>query len=642
MIDVSQGYLEKALAPGRNVRCRIVAGNETFTDADILSFEFNDVVHPDDMSFGTTCANRFQFEVWSRHNIPLTTIIRPFVGFAEAENQDSGNIEECSLGEFYITRRYRKRERYSVTCYDRMYRLDSRYTPSVSFPCTAGELLADIAWHHDFKVGFVPAEDEIEAVPQMATCREIIGYIAGLGGGFAKFDRSGVLRLRKLALCDFVLCRSQYTELSVKADMLEVRAVEFITEEETFSEGKGTKLTTYRQYNPFASGQAAKRVFNEWEGFSYWGLTAKMRGLPFLESGDSIMVQDDFENKHYFALISDYTLIYDGGLSARLVSKSKNPIDDYDRPMNQERVIEGLSESLRVRYVNFINREAIRLGAAPASLAGINFNIESRAFAVFNSQFTVKADNDCLMTLDYYINNVKVGQTPQTSLSADKPQSISLYYCFRILNPGRHTLSVTARLSAGSAYIEAEEFLASVSGQYMLGDNGPQRPEINVSETIGKFELNSVDFTVRKFSDLLRIPETDTPVRRAAAEKTGTFSINPAAFTVRNLREMLCIEARLKQAYKLTENSLALVFTNPVVPAGTSMVLSGFAVNFGLEKLMVYSGEVFTNQIILTTENLGGFNEIVIKYDSATGNLLSATTKNPLQSFNYILALTAG
>jgi len=119
MVNVSQSYLDKSLAPGRNVRCRIIADEEVYTDADIISFEFNDVVHPDDMTFGTSCANRFQFEIRSRHNIPLTAVIRPFIGFADSPDDDGNNIEECALGEFYITRRYRKRERYSVTCYDR-------------------------------------------------------------------------------------------------------------------------------------------------------------------------------------------------------------------------------------------------------------------------------------------------------------------------------------------------------------------------------------------------------------------------------------------------------------------------------------------------------------------------------------------
>lgn len=126
MIEVSNSFKEKSLSPGRTVRCVIEVDDFLYTDKEIISFEFNDVVHPDDMSFGTACANRFHFELWSRKNIPLSAVIKPFVFFED----DSGTEESCPLGEFYIARRYRKRERYSITCYDKMYRLDPRYNPN--------------------------------------------------------------------------------------------------------------------------------------------------------------------------------------------------------------------------------------------------------------------------------------------------------------------------------------------------------------------------------------------------------------------------------------------------------------------------------------------------------------------------------
>ncbi|MDR2532959.1 MAG: hypothetical protein LBC82_08990 [Oscillospiraceae bacterium] len=636
MIDVSREYMEKSLAPGRNVACKILADDFIYTDADILSFEFNDVIHPDDMNFGTTCANRFQVELWSRRNIPLSAVIRPFVGF-KGESSDEGNAEYCRLGEFYITRRYRKRERYSVTCYDRMYRLDTRYRPSVSFPCSAAELLSDIAEMYRFEAGFKPEADVIESVPRMATCREVIGYIAGINGGFAKFDRDGVLRLKKLELCDFTLNRSHYSELSIKADKLEIRQIDFIADEETFSAGRGTKLTTYRHHNPFADKKAAERVFNHWNGFAYHGMTVKMQGLPFLESGESIYVQDDFENEYYLALISDYTLEYDGGLRGRLTSRSKNPIDDYDEPMTQQRMMESLNESLRVRFFNYTNERNITIARTTVPMLSINFHLETNSFIAFNSQFNITSDSDCIMTLNYHINNIKVGQEPRLSLSENSPASICLYNCFERIRLGRNTLTVTASLNSGSAVIETGGLIASVSGQYMLSEV-MQKPEINVEQSIGRFELSPIGLKVRGFSGIPEEPAIFNPINETASENLGLFSIAPLNLKTRTLEAAPSMDAVLVESRKISDTQILLRFTNIVLFTGEALDPNGFNVGDGFNTVAVHSGEIVNNNsIILTTENLNALDIIIIVYNSTTGNLINIASESPVNSFNYVL-----
>jgi len=524
-----------------------------------------------------------------------------------------------------------------------MYRLDSRYNPTVTFPCTTADLLRDIAWHFDFRIGFTPAADVIEYVPRNATCREVIGYIAGVNGGFAKFDRSGVLQLKRLEYCNFVLSRSQYTELSVKADVNEVRQIDFIVENDIFTEGKGTKLTTYRQYNPFASHEAARRIFNHWNGFSYHGLTVKMRGLPYLESGDAILVQDDFENTHYFALISDYTLIYDGGLTARLVSKSKNPIDDYDEPMTQQRMIESMSENLRVRYTNYENENHIILNTETQGIASINFNLESRTFAVFNTQFNITSLEDCVLILEYRINNIKVGQTPRIHLFAQSPDSICLYNCFRVIRPGRNTLSLSARITSGDAVIAAGDLLASVSGQYMLGDNGPQIPEINIAQSIQKYELSSMKLPIKKLSVKPEKPELHEPAREGYSEEISMMSVAPLKPVLRGFTDSLLMDSMFIKAEWLPDDKVVLVFSNVIaVRENEAVNMDAFAVTFGVNELQINLVEVIENEIIISTESLSNFNEVVIKYDSHYGNLLSAATGNPLQLLNYILNLEEG
>jgi len=386
-----------------------------------------------------------------------------------------------------------------------MYRLDSKYKPKVNLPCNASDVLNDIAQQFDFAVGFTPLTDAINYIPGKATCREIIGYIAGLNGGFAKFDRNGVLRLKKLAFSDFVLNRNQYMELSLKADTLEIRQVDFITDEETFSEGKGTKLTTYRQYNPFADKDTAKRVYNEWKNFTYNGMTVKMRGMPFLEAGDSILVQDDCEDKYYVALISDYTLEYDGGLTGTLISKSKNPIDDYEEPASQQDMLDILRERLKTVYFSYTNSKAIQVLYTEIPVININFSLESSGSAVFNSCFTATTDADCSLIFSYYLNNVKVGPEHKESFFTDKYTGVCLYHLFEGLSAGAHTLNVTARTIGvgGAVLIDKGELIATVSGQNMLDGGGNKIPVINAEETMPFFTAGSFGVTSAQLSDTI-------------------------------------------------------------------------------------------------------------------------------------------
>jgi hypothetical protein len=634
MINVSDKYREKAMAPGRKVKCEIMVGDFVYDDTQILSFEFNDVVHPEDMSFGTTCANRFHFQLWSRRSIPLTAVIKPFVIFTDEE----GDSEPCPLGEFYISHRYRRRTRINITSYDKMSRLDSRYRPRVEFPCATGAILADIAVQFDFEVGFAPAVDVISSVPRTATCREVIGYIAGLNGGFAKFDRAGVLRLRNLAPCGFELMRNQYSELALKADELEIRRVELVTDTETYAEGRGTKFTTYRQYNPFADfvGDAAiRRIYDKWSGYTYRGMTIKMRGLPFLESGDSIMVQDDYDDTMYHALISDYTLEYDGGLRGRLISKAKNPIDEFDAPNTQQRIWETLSDDLSIRYFNYINEELIGINQGSALMVDLKFMLGGLSSVAFNSQFTVTADSDCTMTLDYNINGVKTGQTPRTTLFAGKPLSVSLYYLFEKLKSGGNTLTVTANISAGSGVVEARELIATISGQHLV-NAVVVKPDTYIWHRLERMSVGGLGLSLAEMNSVVYGQEEyqpDTPV----SDRIEAIRLQPMSATPRGLRGSIDLNSVFKTARQVSPNQIILEFTNSVTFSGAA--LSGIRVLFEHNEVGIVSQIIRGSEITLTTENLSMFNEVVIQYDSDIGNLLGAASQNPVDSFNYILVL---
>lgn len=476
MIGVSQEYIDKSTAAGRDMWCRVEAGDYFYTSNEVIRFEYNDVVHPDDLQLGTTCANRFHFEVWSPRDIPLSAVIRPYL-------MHRGFAERCPLGEFYISYRHRKKDMYSITCYDRMYRLDTEFNQKLlTLPCTAGELLSAVAAQEDFSVSFTPAADIISYIPAGETCRAIVGYIAGLNGGCAKFNRYGQLALVQHKFVDFTLKRDNYMELTRKLDILVVKRIEFDNGEEVVGSGDGTRMTTYRQYNPFATEAVAERVMEGYKGYMYLGIEARMQGMPFLEAGDQIVFQDDVSDGEGLAVISEYTLYFDGALTATLVSKSKSPVDEYGETDGDALQLQNMIERLKMSYHPVSGNNLITFATVDKSLVDIDFNIEQSTIVLLHAQLVVETSVDCAVTFTHHINNTATGPRPVIQMKAGKPQGVTLYNHFEGVRAGRNTYTLMASTDAGTAIVPANMLAASISGQNMVGGGSAGPPEANISE----------------------------------------------------------------------------------------------------------------------------------------------------------------
>ena len=56
MVEVSEKFRQLAQDNGRRVWCRIVADGVEFQDDTLIEMSFDDVVHPDWFTIGTTCS----------------------------------------------------------------------------------------------------------------------------------------------------------------------------------------------------------------------------------------------------------------------------------------------------------------------------------------------------------------------------------------------------------------------------------------------------------------------------------------------------------------------------------------------------------------------------------------------------------
>ena len=538
MVKVSDGFKQLALSAGREISCELEVGEKVFTDSDILSLEFTDVIHSEDMQFGTCCSNRLHFELITQEYIPLSSIIKPYILF-------EGSSERCPLGVFFISRRYRRKNRYSVTCYDMMYKLDDEFKSKLSFPCKAQELLSDICATKELETQALIDENLLcSSPPSQATFREVLGYLAGLDGRCAKFDRYGRLCFKELEKSGFRITRDNYFSLSLTQDPCEIRQVVMNTPSGEISAGKGTKLTTYICDNPFATQETVEAIYDKWKNFSYHGMELEMQGLPFIEAGDIIEVQNDNDNGVFSGIVSELELVYDGGLFGTLYSRSKNPIDEFEAATTEENQLEQLKKDMTVTYYSFTNQKPITVGSTLTLIAELDVLSSAMTSAAFFAQLLPLCSSDCRLTLEYRLNDISTQPVVTADIDGGKRLPLCLFNFFPVVAPGYSSVKLYAKAVSGTAYFPKDSVTAAVSGQCFSGTVS-RSPNRTFYDSVPCFDVSRGISS--HFGEIVS-SETKTAPKTALGEAARYYEVERKISSV-NISETLAFSC---EAYEIT------------------------------------------------------------------------------------------
>lgn len=113
--------------------------------------------------------------------------------------QLSSTVEKIELGTFTVITPETYGETVIISAVDDAYKLDKKYFTSLALPQTLGSLFRDACRYCDvpFKTAsFNNYDFVVEELPDgIETFRQLIGYIAMIAGGNARFDRSGDLEI---------------------------------------------------------------------------------------------------------------------------------------------------------------------------------------------------------------------------------------------------------------------------------------------------------------------------------------------------------------------------------------------------------------------------------------------------------------
>lgn len=203
----------------------------------------------------------------------------------------------------------------TITGYDRMAGLTAEYVPTITFPATPAQVLADVCAQAHVTAPSVTMPDMQIGAPYAGSLREQLGWLAGLIGCNTKFDATGNLVFCWYADSGLTLGWDvQYMDgLELTADgAFTINSLLTGTEDNPISVGTGLGITST---NPYMTAEQAAVVLAQISGKSLMPCKLKWRGNPAVEAGDSVTVTGR-DGKALTAYVMEQRMTIKGGMSA--------------------------------------------------------------------------------------------------------------------------------------------------------------------------------------------------------------------------------------------------------------------------------------------------------------------------------------
>ena len=302
--------------------CKLVFGSETVNDLFSVSYS------------GGSCSDRIApgGTVIANAKVELSALPATVKKGSTCTLYFGVNGEYAPQGVLTVKKIEKNNGRLTVTLEDNMAKTEKGYFSSLAYPSTTLKMLSEIAT----KCGVAfntsgLASITIKDKPEGYTCREIIGYIAGLYGKFAVCDRTGKIIFKWFGTT-VQLSENCFDTPTVAADDITVGRVVC----GDFTAGTGTAITydclfmTQNQLNTVQKGL---------NGFKYRTGEIPLRlGNMLIDAWDIVSVTYDGETVNIPA--ANISMTYNGGLSmiieAPAEEQSADSSESYKSPAQKQ------------------------------------------------------------------------------------------------------------------------------------------------------------------------------------------------------------------------------------------------------------------------------------------------------------------
>ena len=345
MHTVTDAFNAACSAPGREITSKVNFNGTT----DLPASEIQEIViteqfgSSDGVTIGAAFSSSCKVTFYKQDNLPLNgAYFIPSVGImvgGEAQYVQKGKyyipsdgVEDS--GKLWVT----------VTGYDRMAGLTEDYMPTITFPATPAQVLADVCKQASVTPPAVTMPSIQIAAPYTGTLRQQLGWLAGLIGCNAKFDATGNLVFCWYADSGLTIDRdTQYMDgLTLTTDdAFTIHSLLTGTDSNPISVGAGKGITTI---NPYMTAEAAETVFAKINGKTMRPCTVKWRGNPAVEAGDIVSVIGG-SGENLTAYVMELKTQIKGGMSADLTCYGPSDTD-YATPSPSEQKFKRMYEDV--------------------------------------------------------------------------------------------------------------------------------------------------------------------------------------------------------------------------------------------------------------------------------------------------------
>lgn len=302
-------------------------GTTELSGNNIIDMTVTEAVNASDgLSMGATISSKLTIKVRPEEPLALNNgFIEPSVGF-------NGVASFCPLGKFYNVEAKSNDDfnvTFSVTAYDGFCKTEDLYAPQITMPNTPSTILEDIARQCNIALapGFLDgASAEILAREidfYEWTCRQYIGYIAGLMGKNARFNRDGQLTFVWYTSVGYDVPRELQYMGGLKrltADDFTVHSISSGTSDNPITSGSGTGISFE---NPLVTQEILDQILANVGSLSFTPASLKWRGNPMIEAGD-IITATDSSGVSRTVLVMEQTLKIGGGLHSEIKCHGKS------------------------------------------------------------------------------------------------------------------------------------------------------------------------------------------------------------------------------------------------------------------------------------------------------------------------------
>lgn len=288
-----------------------------------------------------------------------------------------GSIEYAPMGVFTAVNTEKGLNSVKFTANDNMQKIEKLYTSSLTYPTTSDKIISEICEICEIELA-TPIENPITVAEKLQgyTCREVLGFIAGIHGKFACFDRLGQLNLRWYSEMPIEKQNSLIWSFTKSQEPFVVDKIEIAKNTETkFTSGEGNN-TIYHS-NPFATQQITDNILDDLRGFSYSTSKIEMLDDIRLDIWDMIKITYLDGNEYFIPCMSIRQNM--GASSTHIESFSKS------KTQNQYRY-----EGATTQFLNRMATELLITNRVVASKVDADY-VQSHAITTDNLE-AIKAD----------------------------------------------------------------------------------------------------------------------------------------------------------------------------------------------------------------------------------------------------------